>query len=74
MSTIANVDKTGRYASIIPAAQGLGQIWIQYCRFPAGFKSWLRCSIYFGGCKWDSGSIDLRLYAYAFSKEHSQFS
>ena len=26
MSTIANVDKTGRYASIIPAAQGLGQI------------------------------------------------
>lgn len=26
MSTIANVDKTGRFASIIPAAQGLGQI------------------------------------------------
>ena len=26
MSTIANVDKTGRFASIIPAAQGVGQI------------------------------------------------
>jgi hypothetical protein len=26
MSTIANVDKTGRFASLMPGAQGLGQI------------------------------------------------